>query len=165
MRILGGAGVQASRRLAWVIAITVVVLDQASKAWVVNHLQPGRSYPFLPGLFDLRRLLNSGAAFSLFSGSTGLLGLMSLVVSVGVAIWISRLQRPGLWKTLGAAFVLGGAVGNGLDRWRLGAVVDFLAFIPFDFPVFNLADVAINLAVVCLAIDLLRPQPHGSPPA
>ena len=165
MRILGNAGVQASRRLAWVIAISVVILDQASKAWVVTHLQPGRNYPFVPGLFDLRRHLNSGAAFSLFSESTALLGLMSLVVSVGVAIWISRLQRPRLWKTLGAALVLGGAVGNGLDRWRLGAVVDFLAFIPFDFPVFNLADVAINLAVICLAIDLLRPQPHGSPPA
>lgn len=149
-----------ARRLAWGLAITVVVLDQATKAWVSSHLQPGLSHPFVPGLFALRPLLNTGAAFSLFSGSTALLALMSLLVSGGVAIWISRLQRVSVWRALGAALVLGGALGNGLDRWRLGAVVDFLAFLPFDFPVFNVADVAINLAVVCLAIDLL--QPHAS---
>lgn len=164
MRLPGRGRPQDSRRLAWTIAIAVVVLDQASKAWVVSNLEPGRSYPFLPGLFALRRLLNSGAAFSLFSESTALLAWMSLIVSLGVAIWISRLQRPGLWRTLGAALVLGGALGNGLDRWRLGAVVDFLAFLPFDFPVFNVADVAINLAVLCLTIDLVRNQPHESPP-
>ncbi|MFM8525874.1 MAG: signal peptidase II [Cyanobacteriota bacterium] len=149
-----------ARRLAWGVAITVVVVDQASKAWVTSHLQPGLSHPFLPGLFALRPLRNTGAAFSLFSGSTTVLALMSLLVSVAVALWISRLQRVSIWRALGAALVLGGAFGNGLDRWRLGAVVDFLAFLPFEFPVFNLADVAINLAVLCLAIDLF--QPHGS---
>jgi signal peptidase II len=142
------------------VAIAVVLLDQASKAWVSNHLQPGLNHAFLPGLFALRPVLNTGAAFSLFSNATTWLAVMSLLVSVGVAIWISRLQRTGLWRVLGAALVLGGALGNGLDRWRLGAVVDFLAFLPFDFPVFNLADVAINLAVLCLAIDLF--QPHAS---
>ena len=61
---------------------------------------------------------------------------------------------------LGAALsltglVLGGAIGIGLDRWRLGYVIDFLALVPISFPVFNLADVAINLAVLCFAIDLM----------
>jgi signal peptidase II len=51
-------------------------------------------------------------------------------------------------------FLLGGATGNGIDRWTSGAVVDFLALVPINFPVFNLADVAINLAVLCFAIDL-----------
>ena len=151
-----------SRRVAWAVAITVVLLDQASKAWVITHLQPGLNHAFLPGLFALRPVLNTGAAFSLFANATTWLAAMSLLVSVAVAIWISRLQRSGLWRVFGAALVLGGAFGNGLDRWRLGAVVDFLAFLPFDFPVFNLADVAINLAVLCLAIDLF--QPHGSAP-
>ena len=150
---LSGPG---ARRLGWAVAIAVVVLDQGSKAWVTSHLPPHLARPFLPGLLNLRPLLNTGAAFSLFTGSTALLGLMSLLVSVGVAIWISRLKRVRLWRLLGAALVLGGALGNGLDRWRLGAVVDFLALVPIDFPVFNLADVAINLAVLCLAIDLLH---------
>jgi len=56
--------------------------------------------------------------------------------------------------------LLGGAIGNGLDRWRLGSVVDFLEFVPIAFPVFNVADVAINLAVACLVIDLLRRGSH-----
>ena len=61
--------------------------------------------------------------------------------------------------TLFAGGLLGGAAGNGIDRWRSGAVVDFLALVPIHFPVFNLADVAINLALLCLAIDVLGPQP------
>lgn len=155
-------GPQRARRLAWGVAIGVVALDQASKAWVSHHLTGGVSYPFLPGLFDLRPLLNTGAAFSLFTGSTAWLGLISLLVSVGVTLWIARFQRVSLWRALGAALVLGGALGNGIDRWRLGAVIDFLAFLPMAFPVFNLADVAINLAVLCFAIDLLRPHASAS---
>ena len=58
------------------------------------------------------------------------------------------------WQALAAAALLGGTVGNGIDRWRLGHVVDFLALEPIDFPIFNAADVAINLAVLCFAIDL-----------
>jgi len=162
MTIAGTLSARTARRVAWTLAIAVVLLDQASKAWVISHLQPGLNHAFLPGLFALRPVLNTGAAFSLFSNGTTWLAAMSLLVSVAVAIWISRLQRTGLWRVLGAALVLGGALGNGLDRWRLGAVVDFLAFLPFDFPVFNLADVAINLAVLCLAIDLF--QPHASAP-
>jgi signal peptidase II len=64
---------------------------------------------------------------------------------------------------LGSGLLLGGALGNGLDRWRYGAVVDFVALGPVDVPVFNLADVAINLAVLCFALDLWRRSPgHGS---
>ena len=69
-------------------------------------------------------------------------------------------MRP--WQWLGAGLLLGGAIGNGLDRWRLGTVVDFLAFMPVRFPIFNGADVAINLAVICFAFDLL--QRHGPSP-
>jgi signal peptidase II len=62
------------------------------------------------------------------------------------------------WNGLALGLLLGGAVGNGIDRWRAGAVVDFLEFIPIHFPIFNLADVAINLAVACFLLDLLRPH-------
>jgi signal peptidase II len=147
---------QMARRLAWTVAIIVVVLDQISKAWVVSQLSPGSEQRLLPGLLSLQRVVNPGAAFGILSGSTPWLALMSLLVSLAVAVWITRLQRSGLWRVLGAAFVLGGAFGNGLDRWRLGAVVDFLKVLPFEFPVFNVADVAINLAVLCFLIDLLQ---------
>ena len=151
-----------SRQAAWLLALVVVVVDQLSKAWAVSNLAGEGSVPFVPGLLQLQLVFNSGAAFSLLTRSTWLLGLVSLLVAVALLAWIqiSAPLRP--WQWLGAGLLLGGAIGNGLDRWRLGTVVDFLAFVPVRFPIFNGADVAINLAVICFAFDLL--QRHGPSP-
>jgi signal peptidase II len=143
------------RNLAYTSAAMVLVLDQLSKALAVANLPLGSSSAFLPGLLSLQLVRNSGAAFSLFSGNPQLLGLVSLLVSIAVAVWIQKQGRMTLTRSLGVGLLLGGALGNGLDRWRLGYVVDFLALVPVSFPVFNLADVAINLAVLCFAIELL----------
>ena len=143
---------------AWLVALVVVILDQASKLWASQHLASGMVQPFLPGLLQLRRVANTGAAFSLLSGNTALLGLVSALAAVGVAAWLVLRPPTSTWLCLGAGFLLGGTLGNGLDRWRLGFVVDFLEFVPIHFPIFNLADVAINIAVLCFLIDLLRPQ-------
>lgn len=143
----------------------VVVADQLSKQWALSHLPVGLQRPFLPGLLALQLVHNSGAAFSLFSGSSKALALVSLLVSAAVLVWILRSPPRGLWLGLGLGFLLGGAAGNGIDRWRHGLVTDFLALVPVSFPVFNIADVAINLAVLCLLLHQLRaPQPRlGSP--
>jgi signal peptidase II len=133
----------------------VLIADQWSKAWVLSHLEPGRLYPFLPGLLALQRVSNTGAAFSLFRDSVQILAVVSLAVSAAVLLWILWKPPHGLWPRLALGFLLGGAAGNGLDRWNHGAVTDFLATVPFSFPVFNLADVAINLAVACFALDQL----------
>ena len=143
------------RNLAYTSAAMVLLLDQLSKALAVANLPLGSSSAFLPGLLSLQLVRNSGAAFSLFSGNPQLLGLVSLLVSIAVAVWIQKQGRMTLTRSLGVGLLLGGALGNGLDRWRLGYVVDFLALVPVSFPVFNLADVAINLAVLCFAIELL----------
>lgn len=143
---------------AWLVALAVVILDQASKLWAAQHLASGMVRPFLPGVLQLRRVANTGAAFSLLSGNAALLGLVSAGAALGVAAWLVLRPPRGLWLSLGAGFLLGGTLGNGLDRWRLGWVVDFLEFVPIHFPIFNVADVAINLAVLCFLIDLLRPQ-------
>jgi signal peptidase II len=142
------------RRVAWLIAATVVLLDQLSKAWAVTALDSSVPQPFLPGLLRLRLLYNTGAAFSLLQSSTALLGLVSFLVAIGLIVWIQRQGSLRRWQAAGVGALLGGALGNGLDRWRLGGVVDFLELVPIQFPVFNLADVAINLAVACLALDL-----------
>ena len=159
-RLLSPArGLLAHRRLlAYALAIAVVLADQLSKAWALQALAQGPR-PFLPGLLEFVLTFNTGAAFSLFTGGATGLGVVSLAVVVGAVVWLQRQSTLPLVRSLGAGFLLGGAAGNGIDRWRSGAVVDFLALIPIDFPVFNLADVAINLAVLCLAIDLLRAQP------
>ena len=142
------------RRVALALAFAVVLLDQFSKHWALHQLPPGRAIVFWPGLLDLQLVRNTGAAFSLFTGLPRLLALLSLVVSVAVLLWIVRRPLRGPWESLAFGFLLGGAAGNGLDRWRLGAVVDFLAFVPIQFPVFNVADVAINLAVLCFLLHL-----------
>ena len=165
-----GAGSPRSRRgraLPLLLALAVLGADQWSKAWVLSHLPPGRLYPFVPGLLALQRVSNTGAAFSLFRDSVQILGVVSLVVSAAVMLWILWKPPQGLWPSLGLGFLLGGAAGNGLDRWSHGAVTDFLATVPFSFPVFNLADVAINLAVACFALNqvaalLPRRSGHGS---
>lgn len=149
--------------LAYATAGLVVLLDQGSKAWAVSHLAAVGITPLWPGLLALQLTRNTGAAFSLFTGQPQLLGLVSLVVALGVVAWVQRqaVLAPARW--LGVGLLLGGAVGNGLDRWRLGYVVDFLALVPVSFPVFNLADVAINLAVLCFAIELVGGHGQARP--
>lgn len=145
------------RRLSLLIAVLVLLSDQLSKAWATRVLAGRADQTLLPGLLNLTYTTNTGAAFSLFKGSSHVLGLVSLVASVAVAVWIIREgRRPMPWsRSLALGCLLGGALGNGLDRWRLGEVVDFLALVPVSFPVFNLADVAINLAVLAFAVDLI----------
>jgi signal peptidase II len=146
------------RRLALIVALDVVLLDQLSKRWALDHLPPGLPRDVLPGLLNLQLVRNSGAAFSLFSEAPRLLALVSLLASGAVLLWILRQPLSSRWESLGLGFLLGGALGNGLDRWRMGAVIDFLALVPIDFPIFNLADVAINLAVLCFLVHLTRPR-------
>lgn len=148
----------ASQRRRWLsygIGALVVLLDQLSKAWAVEHLGAHGLRPLLPGLLDLQLTFNTGAAFSLFTGSTRPLALVSALVAAGLVVWLQRQRQLGLWRAWAVGLLLGGAIGNGIDRWRLGAVVDFLALVPIQFPVFNLADVAINGAVACFLIELL----------
>lgn len=147
-RVLGRSGVI-------LIAVAVALSDQLSKAWITDVLGgDGRSLQAVPGLLDLRLVHNTGAAFSMLRGSTAVLGLLSLVVVIAVLIWLWRQPRLPIWQGLAIGLLLGGSLGNGIDRWRLGYVVDFLALVPINFPIFNPADVAINLAVICFAVDL-----------
>ena len=150
------------RQSTLLIALVIVVVDQVSKALASNALEGGQTLSLLPHLLSLQLVHNTGAAFSVLQNSTALLGLLSLGVGVGLILWIWRERVLPFWQGLAAAALLGGTLGNGLDRWRLGYVVDFLALEPIDFPIFNGADVAINLAVLCFAIDLWTRRHNNS---
>lgn len=143
-------------RPAYLTALLVVVLDQLSKLWALSALSGHGVMPLLPGLLQQRLVFNTGAAFSILEGNAMGLGVVSAAVAVGLVVWIQTSGPLSRWQSLGLGLLLGGAVGNGLDRWRIGSVVDFLELVPIQFPVFNLADTAINLAVLCLIVDLLR---------
>jgi len=142
------------RRPLLLLAAAIVTIDQISKVIAADLLVDGRSIEAIPGLLNLVLVHNTGAAFSLFRGSVGALALLSLAVSLGLLLWLIRRRSFPFWQGLALACLLGGTIGNGIDRWRLGHVIDFLALVPVRFPVFNAADVAINLAVVCFVIDL-----------
>jgi signal peptidase II len=143
------------------IAAAIVLIDQLSKTAISAVLVDGKTMTAIPGILSLQLVHNSGAAFSLFSRSTELLGLLSLLVSVGILVWIGRQRAIPLWQGLATACLLGGTLGNGLDRWRLGYVVDFLALVPINFPIFNGADIAINFAVLFFGLDLWLNRQNG----
>lgn len=131
------------------------VLDQLSKAVMIRQLQLGQVQPAVPGLLQWRRVENTGAAFGLFHGSVVGLGLISLLVSLVLVVWLLRRPPQRSLSAVAYGLVLAGALGNGLDRWFRGAVVDWIELVPVAFPVFNLADVAINVAVALLFLDAL----------
>ena len=148
--------------LAYGLALAVIVVDQFVKAWVLNGLQlgDGRVVPvFGPLQFALVR--NQGVSFGLFQGSDvgrWLLSAFSLAVSIGLAVWALRLDKRLTGVAVG--LVMGGALGNMIDRVRLGSVVDFVDVHRLYFPwVFNVADSAITVGVILLlAESILVPR-------
>ena len=140
----------------FLISISVILIDQLSKLWIIQTISEQKSIVIIPNFINFRLVKNTGAAFSLLQNSTNFLGIISLAVSFGLIFWIWRSKRFSVFNGLGFSFLLGGCIGNGLDRWFLGYVNDFIELIPINFPIFNGADIAINLAVFCFLIESMR---------
>lgn len=156
----------------------IAAIDQASKAYVVQGLKlPEIGKIEISGLFDLTYVRNYGASFGLLANhgfSRVLLSIISLGVATMLVIWLARLKRP--LAAAAVACIVGGALGNLVDRVSLGYVVDFFDFSGFPFPhlvrtdgfpgwtlanggfiwVFNVADAAINVGIALLALDWWR---------
>ncbi len=153
--LLGGHGATA---WLWLSAL-VVVLDQITKAYVVANFEYARPL-FINGWLDFTRLHNYGAAFSILADAGGwqhwlFIGL-ALVVGVVLFVWLWRLPRRGqAWLACSLALVLGGALGNVIDRVRFGYVVDFIHAHWDDlyWPAFNVADMAISVGAVMLVLE------------
>ncbi len=139
------------------IAIFVILIDQVSKNWASKNLEFLLAKPFLPGLIKFRLAHNTGAAFNIFSESTLILGMISLIISIGLILYIFK-HNMDFPLNLGMAFLLGGCVGNGIDRWTLGYVVDFIELHHINFPIFNIADISINLAFICFIFHSINPR-------
>jgi signal peptidase II len=146
----------------WLVLSAVVVLaDQLSKSYIAQHFGEFEFITVLP-ILEITRMHNVGAAFSFLASASGwqrwvFIGLAG-VVSLGIMVWLLRLRR-GAHSLLacGLALVLGGALGNVIDRIRLGHVIDFIHF-HWDrayFPAFNVADSAITVGAACLLLDAL----------
>jgi len=130
--------------LCFVFSALVVALDQLFKRWITITLAVGEHKDVIPGVVNLTHVENYGAAFSILSGKRWLL---AAVMFVAIIIIVAILLRytEGFWGTLGLAAVLGGAVGNLIDRVFVGHVVDMFEFKFIDFAIFNIADIFITL--------------------
>ena len=148
--------------LGWLwCSLAVIIVDQATKLAAVKLLDPASSVE-LVSVLDLVLAYNTGAAFSFLSTAGGwqrwlFIGL-ALVVCAFVIHWLRDLPRNARWIPFALSLILGGAVGNVIDRVRIGAVVDFIDFHVSDWhwPAFNMADSAICVGVALLVLGTFR---------
>ncbi|NGQ93762.1 lipoprotein signal peptidase [Brevibacillus sp. SYP-B805] len=139
----------------YLIALVVVVLDQFTKYLIVHNMEQGESIPLIPDVFHLTSHRNLGAAFGILQNQRLVFIIITLAVVAGIVVSLVRIGRTQPRVSLALSLVLGGAVGNFIDRVTTGEVVDFLDFTLIHFPIFNVADVAITVGVGLLLLDLL----------
>jgi len=149
------------------LAGVVVVLDQLGKAAAEAWLQPHTAHAVLPGL-NLTLVYNTGAAFSMLSQAGGwqrwLLAVLAAAVSAFIVVWLARLPRDERWTALALSLIMGGAIGNLVDRLLRGYVVDFvdIYYGSYHWPAFNVADSAITVGAVILIVYSLFFTRSGS---
>jgi signal peptidase II len=143
------------------LSFFVVLIDQATKAFVIGMVKMQDSIALLP-ILDIVYLENQGAAFSILSEASGwqrwFFIALALTVSIVLMIWLRNIRNEQTMLAVGLALILGGAFGNVIDRVWHGYVVDFIYFhwSRWYFPAFNIADSAISIGAVCLLIDSFR---------
>jgi signal peptidase II len=147
------------------LALAVIVIDQATKAWIMSLFRVGEALYVAP-YFNLVLVFNAGASFSFLADAGGWQRWFFIALALGVSIWLLLMIRHHATERLmpaALALVLGGALGNVIDRIRFGAVADFLQFhySGWYFPAFNAADSAITVGIALMLFDQLthRDQP------
>ncbi len=145
--------------LKWLaLSLLAVVLDQASKWAVDSSMQLYQSIPLVP-YFNLTYVRNTGAAFSFLSEAGGwqrwFFAGLAIVISIVIAVWLARLKQHETLLAVALSLVLGGAIGNLIDRLAYGYVIDFLDvyYQTWHWPAFNVADSAITLGVVLMLLE------------
>jgi len=155
-------------RLGWLwLTLLVLVIDQVSKTYFDSSLQMYQRIVLIPDFFSWTQAYNSGAAFSFLADSSGwqrwLFALIAVVVSTVLLVWLKRLGRNDTWLAIALALILGGALGNLYDRIAYGHVIDFI-LVHWEhrlFPAFNVADSAICVGAVMLALDMFKSKTRG----
>jgi signal peptidase II len=157
------------RRLYLILSTCVVVLDQITKQLVAAMLPLHESRDVVPGLVSLTHVHNRGAAFGFLSNAdlpyqAVLFSALSLLALAAIATYAYRLPLSQRWTQLALALIMGGAVGNLIDRMIRGYVIDFVDVYwrTHHWPAFNVADSGISIGVVMLILELLRPAPSES---
>ena len=151
--------------LRWLwLSLVILIFDQATKYWVEAGFQYREQLPVIDGFFNLTLVYNTGAAFSFLSDAGGwqrwFFTLVAVVISVVLLVWLKRLQPGDRLTAAAISLVLGGAVGNLVDRLIHGHVIDFLLFYyeEWAWPAFNIADSSIFIGVAILILGSFKAE-------
>ncbi len=154
-------------RLLAITSIIILILDQATKLYIDANFRLHESVPVIRGLFNLTYVRNKGAAFGIFADSSIRIPFfitVSIVAMLGILWYINRIRQDQKLAAFALSLVFSGALGNLVDRIRLGEVIDFLDVFwkRYHWPAFNVADSAITIGVALLFIEMWREDRHKS---
>ncbi|WP_416151025.1 signal peptidase II [Salipaludibacillus sp. HK11] len=144
----------------YLIALGVIILDQLTKWLVVQYMEIRESIPLIENVLYLTSHRNAGAAFGILQGQLWLFFIATVGVVVGVSYYIQKHTKGERWFGISLGLVLGGAIGNFIDRVLEGAVVDFIDvyIFSYNFPIFNVADSALVVGVIMLMIHVFKEE-------
>ncbi len=138
-----------------VIGILISVLDQLAKCFAVATLTKVNTVPLITDVFHLTYCENPGAGFGIFADYTWLLSFFTALVIVAIVVYMAVKKPKSVWLSVSLSFLTGGALGNLIDRLRLGYVVDFFDFRLINFPIFNVADCFVTIGAILFAVYVL----------
>lgn len=140
------------------IALIVFLLDFLSKNFVINNFELLKSIELIPNFFYITYLQNTGAAWSMFRNGSLFIAIISFIIFILISNYIKKLKLENIWSIISFGFLLGGILGNFIDRVVYGYVIDFLDFkiFGYDYPVFNFADIMIVVGTIMIAIKIIR---------
>lgn len=138
-----------------ILVITIVLIDQITKYLSVSRLKELRSIAIIDGVFSLTYVENRGAAFGILQNQRWFFIVLTFIISIAMVYFLATHRQAPILLRVSIAFILGGALGNLIDRIRLGYVVDMLHFTLIDFPVFNVADCFVVVGTILLAYYIL----------
>ncbi|MEG3307690.1 signal peptidase II [Streptococcus suis] len=145
-----------------ILAAVLIAVDQLVKAWTVANIELDTVEPFIPGFMSLAYLRNYGAAWSILQNQQWFFTIVTIVAVTGLIWYYVKQIKGNLWTLFSLALMIAGALGNFIDRLRLGYVVDMFHLDFISFPVFNVADMCLNVGVGILFICIMKEESNGS---
>lgn len=138
----------------YLLSFIIVLIDQVSKYLTQAYVDIGQQIEWIPGLLSITHIHNTGAAWSILEGQMWFFYIITVIVVVMIIYYMQQMKNEPLLKT-GLAFILGGALGNFIDRLMHQYVIDMIQLDFIDFPIFNLADTALTIGVILLFIQYI----------
>lgn len=145
----------------YISIILLLILDQIVKYWTVANLALHTGQPLIPNVVSLFYIRNTGAAWGILSGNMLFFFIVTVAICIGLVVWAHRQKRRPM-EYLAYVLIFSGAVGNFIDRLRLGYVIDMFKFEFIDFPIFNVADICLTLGVAIMILDTVVSEMRGN---